>query len=99
MNDQISIILPAKNEARALEIILPKLRELYPVTEIIVIDDGSIDDTINICTIKAMICYGHTTNNRTSIVLLIPGLLFYMKKMAWKKRLPHKRSYYQHLIR
>ncbi|MGK0296858.1 MAG: glycosyltransferase involved in cell wall biosynthesis [Gammaproteobacteria bacterium] len=49
MNDQISIILPAKNEASALEIILPKIRVLFPATEIIVVNDGSIDDTINIC--------------------------------------------------
>ena len=59
MNDKISIILPAKNEASALEILLPKLRELYPVAEIIVVDDGSIDDTINICTINSVEVVSH----------------------------------------
>jgi len=49
MNDQISIILPAKNEASALKSFLPKLRKLYPETEIIVVDDGSSDDTEQLC--------------------------------------------------
>jgi glycosyltransferase involved in cell wall biosynthesis len=49
MNDQISIILPAKNEASALKSFLPKLRKLYPDTEIIVVDDGSSDDTEQLC--------------------------------------------------
>ncbi len=45
----ISIIIPAYNEARGLEKILPKLCELYPGTEIIVVDDGSTDDTGAVC--------------------------------------------------
>ena len=49
MSAHISIILPAKNEARSLEKLLPRLREHYPVEEIIVVDDGSDDDTIHIC--------------------------------------------------
>lgn len=45
----ISIILPAKNEASNIEAVLIKLIQLYPTAEIIVIDDGSTDDTVNIC--------------------------------------------------
>lgn len=45
----LSIILPAKNEAAALERILPALRNQYPAAEIIVVDDGSTDKTANIC--------------------------------------------------
>jgi glycosyltransferase involved in cell wall biosynthesis len=41
----LSIILPAKNEAAALVDLLPKLRRDWPGAEIIVVDDGSTDDT------------------------------------------------------
>jgi glycosyltransferase involved in cell wall biosynthesis len=45
----LSIILPAKNEAAALVDLLPKLRSNWPDAEIIVVDDGSIDDTAVFC--------------------------------------------------
>lgn len=45
----LSIILPAKNEAAALAELLPRLREAQPDAEIIVVDDGSTDDTANLC--------------------------------------------------
>ncbi len=41
----LSIILPAKNESAGLRLVLPGLRALFPAAEIIVVDDGSIDDT------------------------------------------------------
>lgn len=41
----ISIILPAKNEARGLGALLPGLRDRYPEADIIVVDDGSTDST------------------------------------------------------
>jgi len=43
--NSISIVLPAKNEARNLLHLLPKIRSYYPEAEILVIDDGSTDDT------------------------------------------------------
>jgi glycosyltransferase involved in cell wall biosynthesis len=49
MARDISIILPAKNEADSLRILLPKLRRLYPEEEIIVVNDGSSDNTADIC--------------------------------------------------
>lgn len=42
---RISVILPAKNEARSLQHILPELRTVLPDAEIIVVDDGSTDET------------------------------------------------------
>ena len=45
----ISIVLPAKNESAALVQLLPRLREAQPYAEIIVVDDGSTDDTQQIC--------------------------------------------------
>jgi glycosyltransferase involved in cell wall biosynthesis len=41
----ISIILPARNEAAGLALTLPRLRQLYPDAELIVVDDGSTDET------------------------------------------------------
>ena len=43
--DSISIILPAKNEAINLVDLLPQLKSLYPLAEILVINDGSTDNT------------------------------------------------------
>jgi glycosyltransferase involved in cell wall biosynthesis len=45
----LSIVLPAKNEAAALTNVLPALRKSHPDAEIIVVDDGSTDETAEIC--------------------------------------------------
>ncbi|MEE4191174.1 MAG: glycosyltransferase family 2 protein [Halieaceae bacterium] len=41
----VSIIIPAKNEAEGLAGFLPELRTAYPEAELIVVNDGSTDDT------------------------------------------------------
>lgn len=41
----VSIILPAKDEAGGLQKTLPLLKSLYPNAELIVVNDGSTDDT------------------------------------------------------
>ena len=46
---QVSIILPAKNESAGLAKTLPSLRALYPDAQLLVIDDGSSDDTVAVC--------------------------------------------------
>jgi glycosyltransferase involved in cell wall biosynthesis len=50
MTPGISIILPAKNEADSLKSLLPRLRNSYPDAQILVVNDGSTDDTVEICT-------------------------------------------------
>jgi len=45
----ISIIIPSKNEEESLEILLPKLLEKFPNSEIIVSNDGSTDNTLQVC--------------------------------------------------
>jgi glycosyltransferase involved in cell wall biosynthesis len=46
---QISIVIPAKNEEEGLSLFLPRLREIYPEVEIIVVNDGSTDGTVSVC--------------------------------------------------
>ncbi len=48
MNEKISIILPCLNEAASLRTLLPKLKQFQPDAEIIVVDDGSRDESAQI---------------------------------------------------
>jgi glycosyltransferase involved in cell wall biosynthesis len=45
----VSIVLPAKNEAGALNELLPRLRAAQPDAEIVVVNDGSTDATPEVC--------------------------------------------------
>lgn len=49
MTTDFSIVIPAKNEAEGLSGLLPELRRLYPENQILVVNDGSTDDTKNVC--------------------------------------------------
>lgn len=53
---KLSIILPAKNEAESLRGLLPRLRQAQPDAEILVIDDGSTDQTREVCASNAVTC-------------------------------------------
>lgn len=53
---RLSIILPAKNEAQALADLLPRLREAHSEADIIVVDDGSTDDTRVVCATAGVEC-------------------------------------------
>lgn len=46
---KLSIVIPARNEAESLRHILPRLVSLMGGTEILVVDDGSTDDTPAVC--------------------------------------------------
>lgn len=46
----LSIIIPARNEAEGLKQLLPELSRLLPDAEIIIVNDGSDDATLEVCT-------------------------------------------------
>ena len=56
---KVSIIIPAKNEALGLVILLPELLRDYPDAEIIVVNDGSTDNTEQICNDAGVIVVTH----------------------------------------
>lgn len=45
---QISIIIPAKNESAGLRKLLPSLKTVMPDAQILIVDDGSTDDSIEV---------------------------------------------------
>jgi glycosyltransferase involved in cell wall biosynthesis len=47
--ETLSIVIPAKNEAMGLRSLLPKLTRSFPDAEIIVVNDGSTDETPEVC--------------------------------------------------
>jgi glycosyltransferase involved in cell wall biosynthesis len=59
MTCKTSIILPAKNEADSLKQLLPGLRSAFPDTEIIVVNDGSTDNTADVCTLHGVTVINH----------------------------------------
>jgi glycosyltransferase involved in cell wall biosynthesis len=48
-NYSLSIVIPAKNEAENLKLFLPRLLAVVANAEVIIVNDGSTDDTLSIC--------------------------------------------------
>lgn len=48
MTHQLSIIIPARNEAQTLPPLVTSLAEIFPAAEILVVNDGSTDDTVEV---------------------------------------------------
>lgn len=55
----ISIIIPARNEEAGLRSLLPQLRQIMPEAEIIVVNDGSNDETLELCVEYSVRCLRH----------------------------------------
>jgi glycosyltransferase involved in cell wall biosynthesis len=58
----VSVIIPAFNEAENLGGVLRRIAELYPDYEIIVVNDGSTDDTASVAKDCGAIVYSHPYN-------------------------------------
>ncbi len=61
-NAKVSVILPAYNEADIIGDVVSNIRSLYPDFEIIVINDGSTDDTAARAQAAGAIVYSHPYN-------------------------------------
>ena len=66
---KISVIIPAKNEAESLRILLPEIRSQLPAAEIIVVNDGSTDNTSSVAQITAdkVVEHAHSLGNGAAI--------------------------------
>jgi glycosyltransferase involved in cell wall biosynthesis len=56
---KLSVVLPAKNESLNIVLVLKKLNRLYPDAEIIVVNDGSTDNTADIASQQGAIVLTH----------------------------------------
>ncbi len=45
----LTIVIPARNEFATLEYLLPEVKQRMPSAEIVVVNDGSTDDTVALC--------------------------------------------------
>ncbi len=61
-NSKISIIIPAYNEAQAIGSIVSRILELYPEFEVLVVNDGSTDETGVIARDAGAHVYSHPYN-------------------------------------
>lgn len=64
-----SIVIPARNESASLRTLLPRLCKMEVSDEIVVVDDGSIDDTAECCTAAGVkvICHPYAMGNGAAI--------------------------------
>jgi len=59
---EVSIIIPAYNEAQSIGHVVTEIRTLYPDFELIVVDDGSSDDTASVAKDAGALVYSHPYN-------------------------------------
>jgi glycosyltransferase involved in cell wall biosynthesis len=60
--NNVSVIIPAFNEAENLGSVIRKIADLHPAFEIIVVNDGSTDETASVARDSGAIVYSHPYN-------------------------------------
>jgi len=61
-NKNVSIIIPAYDEGQTIGDVIKRIRALYPEFEIIVVNDGSTDDTTAVAKAAGALVYSHPYN-------------------------------------
>ena len=61
-SDRLSIIIPSKDEADSLKILLPAIRQKFSKAELIIVDDGSSDNTAAVVEQNGAIIVKHPYN-------------------------------------
>lgn len=56
---RLTVVLPAKNEAGAVGDTVCRIRDLYPKAQVLVVDDGSTDDTAVVATRSGAVVVNH----------------------------------------
>lgn len=59
MDHDVSVVIPCRNEAESLHSLLPRIKRVFPQGEILVVDDGSSDDSSLVCTEHEVRCIKH----------------------------------------
>lgn len=62
MNAKVSIVIPAYNEVHNIGAVIKEIKRLHPGAEIIVVNDGSTDDTASVALNAGAIVYSHPYN-------------------------------------
>lgn len=58
----VSVIIPVYNEAQAIGNVVTEITHLYPDFEVIVVNDGSTDDTADVAKAAGVLVYSHPYN-------------------------------------
>ena len=59
---EVSILIPAYNEGQSIGVVVARIKKLYPDFEVIVVNDGSIDDTAEVAKAAGALVYSHPQN-------------------------------------